>query len=236
MHKIKCIVVDDEPLAVEMLATYIRKAPSLELAGTFTDPVQAVSAMAEIKPDLVFLDIQMPDLNGLELARLIPEDTRIIFTSAFRQYAFESYEVEALDYILKPIRYQKFLEAVSKAEKWMANRPEKSRRSAFIKTEREYRNIEFDQILYVAGMKDYVLIYLASEPEPIVTHITLKAIEEKLPSDMFMRVHRSYIVALDKITAIDSCGDILIDKISVPVSDSYRKEIEKHVKENLLAR
>lgn len=236
MHKIKCIVVDDEPLAVEMLATYIRKAPSLELAGTFTDPVQAVSAMAEIKPDLVFLDIQMPDLNGLELARLIPEDTRIIFTSAFRQYAFESYEVEALDYILKPIRYQKFLEAVSKAEKWMANRPEKSRRSAFIKTDREYRNIEFDQILYVAGMKDYVLIYLASEPEPIVTHITLKAIEEKLPSDMFMRVHRSYIVALDKITAIDSCGDILIDKISVPVSDSYRKEIEKHVKENLLAR
>ena len=236
MHKIKCIVVDDEPLAVEMLATYIRKTPSLELAGTFTDPVQVVSAMAEIKPDLVFLDIQMPDLNGLELARLIPEDTRIIFTSAFRQYAFESYEVEALDYILKPIRYQKFLEAVSKAEKWMANRPEKSRRSAFIKTDREYRNIEFDQILYVAGMKDYVLIYLASEPEPIVTHITLKAIEEKLPSDMFMRVHRSYIVALDKITAIDSCGDILIDKISVPVSDSYRKEIEKHVKENLLAR
>lgn len=236
MHKIKCIVVDDEPLAVEMLATYIRKTPSLELAGTFTDPVQAVSAMAETKPDLVFLDIQMPDLNGLELARLIPEDTRIIFTSAFRQYAFESYEVEALDYILKPIRYQKFLEAVSKAEKWMANRPEKSRRSAFIKTDREYRNIEFDQILYVAGMKDYVLIYLASEPEPIVTHITLKAIEEKLPSDMFMRVHRSYIVALDKITAIDSCGDILIDKISVPVSDSYRKEIEKHVKENLLAR
>lgn len=236
MHKIKCIVVDDEPLAVEMLATYIRKTPSLELAGTFTDPVQAVSAMAEIKPDLVFLDIQMPDLNGLELARLIPEDTRIIFTSAFRQYAFESYEVEALDYILKPIRYQKFLEAVSKAEKWMANRPEKSRRSAFIKTDREYRNIEFDQILYVAGMKDYVLIYLVSEPEPIVTHITLKAIEEKLPSDMFMRVHRSYIVALDKITAIDSCGDILIDMISVPVSDSYRKEIEKHVKENLLAR
>lgn len=236
MHKIKCIVVDDEPLAVEMLATYIRKAPSLELAGTFTDPVQAVSAMAEIKPDLVFMDIQMPDLNGLELARLIPEDTRIIFTSAFRQYAFESYEVEALDYILKPIRYQKFLEAVSKAEKWMANRPEKSRRSAFIKTEREYRNIDFDQILYVAGMKDYVLIYLASEPEPIVTHITLKAIEEKLPSDMFMRVHRSYIVALDKITAIDSCGDILIDKISVPVSDSYRKEIEGYVKGNLLAR
>ena len=241
MCKIRCIVVDDEPLAVEMLAAFIRKTPSLELTATFTDPVLALSAIGEEKPDLVFLDIQMPDLNGLELSRLLPQDTRVIFTTAFRQYAFESYEVEALDYLLKPIRYNKFIESVSKAEKWMetrqaAGKTEKNRRSAFIKADGKYRNIDFDQILYVEGMKDYVLIRLESETEPIVTHMTMKAIEEKLPSDMFMRVHRSYVVALDKITAIDSCGDILIDKISVPVSDSYRKEIEKHVKENLLAR
>ena len=183
----------------------------------------------------------MPDLNGLELSRLLPQDTRVIFTTAFRQYAFESYEVEALDYLLKPIRYQKFIESVSKAERWMeirqaSLRPERNRRFAFIKTDGEYRNIDFDQILYVEGMKDYVLIHLESETEPIVTHMTMKAIEEKLPSDMFMRVHRSYTVALDKITAIDSCGDILIDRIPVPVSDSYRKDIERYVKENLLAR
>lgn len=241
MCKIRCIVVDDEPLAVEMLASFILKTPSLELAGTFTDSVLAMSQIGELKPDLVFLDIQMPDLNGLELSRLLPQDTRVIFTTAFRQYAFESYEVEALDYLLKPIRYQKFIESVSKAEKWMetrqaGGRPEKNRRSAFIKTDGEYRNIDFDHILYVEGMKDYVLIHLASESEPIVTHMTMKAIEEKLPSEMFMRVHRSYIVALEKITAIDSCGDILIDKISVPVSDSYRKDIDSYVKENLLAR
>lgn len=241
MCKIRCIVVDDEPLAVEMLASFIRKTPSLELAGTFTDPVVALSSIGEMKPDLVFLDIQMPDLNGLELSRLLPQDTRVIFTTAFRQYAFESYEVEALDYLLKPIRYQKFIESVSKAERWMeirqaSVRPERNRRFAFIKTDGEYRNIDFDQILYVEGMKDYVLIHLESETEPIVTHMTMKAIEEKLPSDMFMRVHRSYIVALDKITAIDSCEDILIDRISVPVSDSYRKDIERYVKENLLAR
>ena len=241
MCKIRCIVVDDEPLAVEMLAAFIRKTPSLELAGTFTDPVVALSRIGEMKPDLVFLDIQMPDLNGLELSRLLPRDTRVIFTTAFRQYAFESYEVEALDYLLKPIRYQKFIESVSKAERWMeirqaSVRPERNRRFAFIKTDGEYRNIDFDQILYVEGMKDYVLIHLESETEPIVTHMTMKAIEEKLPSDMFMRVHRSYTVALDKITAIDSCGDILIDRISVPVSDSYRKDIERYVKENLLAR
>ena len=241
MCKIRCIVVDDEPLAVEMLAAFIRKTPSLELTATFTDPVLALSAIGEEKPDLVFLDIQMPDLNGLELSRLLPQDTRVIFTTAFRQYAFESYEVEALDYLLKPIRYQKFIESVSKAERWMeirqaSLRPERNRRFAFIKTDGEYRNIDFDQILYVEGMKDYVLIHLESETEPIVTHMTMKAIEEKLPSDMFMRVHRSYTVALDKITAIDSCGDILIDRISVPVSDSYRKDIERYVKENLLAR
>ena len=241
MCKIRCIVVDDEPLAVEMLAAFIRKTPSLELTATFTDPVLALSAIGEEKPDLVFLDIQMPDLNGLELSRLLPQDTRVIFTTAFRQYAFESYEVEALDYLLKPIRYQKFIESVSKAERWMeirqaSLRPERNRRFAFIKTDGEYRNIDFDQILYVEGMKDYVLIHLESETEPIVTHMTMKAIEEKLPSDMFMRVHRSYTVALDKITAIDSCGDILIDRIPVPVSDSYRKDIERYVKENLLAR
>lgn len=241
MCKIRCIVVDDEPLAVEMLAAFIRKTPSLELTATFTDPVLALSAIGEEKPDLVFLDIQMPDLNGLEISRLLPQDTRVIFTTAFRQYAFESYEVEALDYLLKPIRYQKFIESVSKAERWMeirqaSVRPERNRRFAFIKTDGEYRNIDFDQILYVEGMKDYILIHLESETEPIVAHMTMKAIEEKLPSDMFMRVHRSYIVALDKITAIDSYGDILIDKISVPVSDSYRKDIERYVKENLLAR
>lgn len=241
MCKISCIVVDDEPLAVEVLAAFIRKTPSLELTATFTDPVLALSAIGEEKPDLVFLDIQMPDLNGLELSRLLPQDTCVIFTTAFRQYAFESYEVEALDYLLKPIRYQKFIESVSKAERWMeirqaSVRPERNRRFAFIKTDGEYRNIDFDQILYVEGMKDYILIHLESETEPIVAHMTMKAIEEKLPSDMFMRVHRSYIVALDKITAIDSYGDILIDKISVPVSDSYRKDIERYVKENLLAR
>lgn len=241
MCKIRCIVVDDEPLAVEMLAAFIRKTPSLELTATFTDPVLALASIGEEKPDLVFLDIQMPDLNGLELSRLLPQDTRVIFTTAFRQYAFESYEVEALDYLLKPIRYQKFIESVSKAERWMeirqaSVRPERNRRFAFIKTDGEYRNIDFDQILYIEGMKDYVLIHLESETEPIVTHMTMKAIEEKLPSDMFMRVHRSYIVALDKITAIDSCEDILIDRISVPVSDSYRKDIERYVKENLLAR
>lgn len=244
---IRCIVVDDEPLAVEMLAGYVRRTPSLDLLSTFTDPVLALSAINSTKPELVFMDIQMPDLNGLELSKLLPSETRIIFTTAFKEYAFESYDVGAIDYLLKPVKYQKFLEAVAKAETWFAMRSaafsseepaggEKERKSAFIKVDGELRNIDFDDILYVAGMKDYVTLHLQSDDRPLVTHVTMKAIEDMLPSDKFMRVHRSYIVALDKITAIDSYGDVLIGKISVPVSDSYRKDIDAYIKDNLLIR
>ena len=245
--KIRCIVVDDEPLAVEMLAGYVRRTPSLDLLSTFTDPVLALSAINSTKPDLVFMDIQMPDINGLELSKLLPSETRIIFTTAFKEYAFESYEVGTIDYLLKPVKYQKFLEAVAKAETWFAMRSaafsseepaggEKERKYAFIKVDGEFRNIEFDDILYIAGMKDYVTLHLLSADQPLVTHITMKAIEDLLPSEKFMRVHRSYIVALDKITAIDSYGDVLIGKVSVPVSDSYRKDIDGYVKDNLLTR
>ena len=241
--KIRCIVVDDEPLAVEMLAGYVRRTPSLDLLSTFTDPVLALSAIRSSKPELVFMDIQMPDLNGLELSRLLPSETRIIFTTAFKEYAFESYEVGAIDYLLKPIKYQKFLEAVSKADKWFAMLSsedaasrEKERKSAFIKVDGELRNIDFDDILYVAGMKDYVTVHLQSDDRPLVTHITMKAIEDLLPSDRFMRVHRSYIVALDKISAIDSYGDVLIGKTAVPVSDSYRKNVDIYIREHLLIR
>lgn len=246
-NKIRCIVVDDEPLAVEMIAGYVNRTPSLELIATFTDPVLALSEIGSAKPDLVFLDIQMPDLNGLELSRLLPSETRAIFTTAFKEYALESYEVEALDYLLKPIRYQKFIESVAKAEKWFAmtsagpasiepENMDKERKSAFIKVDGELRNIEFDDILYVAGMKDYVTIHLQSDSTPLVTHITMKAIEELLPSEKFMRIHRSYIVALDKISAIDSYGDVIIDKITLPVSDSYRKDIDRYINDNLLTR
>lgn len=245
--KIRCIVVDDEPLAVEMITGYVNRTPSLELVSTFTDPVIALSEIGTAKPDIVFLDIQMPDLNGLELSRLLPPETRVIFTTAFKEYAFESYEVEALDYILKPVRYQKFIEAVAKAEKWFSmtstnhattevENNDKGRKSAFIKVDGELRNIEFDDILYVAGMKDYVTVHLQSDNTPLVTHITMKAIEDLLPAEKFMRIHRSYIVALDKTSAIDSYDDVLISKVAIPVSDSYRKDIDRYIKDNLLTR
>ena len=176
MTSLRCFVVDDEPLAVKMLENFIARTPFLELVASFTDPVLALSEMRTQAPDLVFLDIQMPDLSGMELSRMVPAGTRIIFTTAFKQYAFESYEVSALDFLLKPIRYQKFLEAAEKAREWFALKeaatasatpaapaPE-AKTSTFFKVDGALRKVEYDDILFVEGMKDYVMVFLASQP------------------------------------------------------------------------
>lgn len=204
MNPITCIIVDDEPLAVKLLDSFVAKTPDLELIGSFTDSVEAINAIKEQKPDLLFLDIQMPDLNGMELAHMIPSETRVIFTTAFKEYAFESYEVSALDFLLKPIRYNKFLAAVEKARKSSENhQPSTVNSTLFLKVDSEYRQINIADIIYVAGMKDYVMFYLDGEKRPLVTHLTMKSVEEMLPQQQFMRVHRSYIVALDKIRKVD---------------------------------
>ena len=201
---LSCIIVDDEPLAVKLLESFVTKTPDLELLASFTDSVEAINAVREQRPDLLFLDIQMPDLNGMELARMLPEGTRIIFTTAFKEYAFESYEVSALDFLLKPIRYNKFLAAVEKARKSSENhQPSNVNSTLFLKVDSEYRQINIADIIYVAGMKDYVMFYLNGEKRPLVTHLTMKSVEEMLPQQQFMRVHRSYIVALDKIRKVD---------------------------------
>ena len=239
MNKMRCIIVDDEPLAVELMAGYVRKTPSLELAGSFTDPVAALSQIKEIVPDLVFMDIQMPDLNGLELSRMLPEQTMVVFTTAFREYAFESYEVDAVDYLLKPIRYQKFVEAVARAgkRKLSALEPdmhdEEHRESAFFKVDGQFRNINFKDIVYVSAMKDYVMLKLQGEKEPVVTHLTMKTVADLLPASRFMRVHRSYIVALDKIMSIDGNGNIMLGEELIPVSDTYRKAVSEFLAANL---
>ena len=246
MSPLRCIVVDDEPLAVKMLENFISRTPILVLEASFTDPVAALAAIRERQPQLVFLDIQMPDLNGMELSRMVPEQTRIIFTTAFKQYAFDSYEVSALDFLLKPIRYQKFLEAAEKANRWFEmveaarqappatlSQPE-DKTSVFVKTDGQLRKVEFSDIRYVEGMKDYVLLHLCSERQPVVTHITMKAVEELLPAAAFMRVHRSYIVALDKIDSIEGSYDISVGDTLIHVSEAYKPSFEKYLAQRLL--
>ena len=218
------MIVDDEPLAIKMLENFVSRTEGLTLVASFNDPVKALDALDKVQVDLLFLDIQMPDLDGLNLSRQVPSDTRIIFTTAFKEYAYDSYEVNALDFLLKPIRYQKFLAAIEKARKWfdrentLSSNPE----SMFIRTDNVLRQINFSQILYVSGLKDYITIYLMDEKHPVITHLTMKSMEEMLPSDRFMRIHRSYIVALDKIRAVDRNNCVYIGNEVIRVTDAYK--------------
>ena len=220
-----CIIVDDEPLAVKLMESFVAKTPDLELLASFTDSVEAINAVKEQKPNLLFLDIQMPDLNGMELAHMIPTETRVIFTTAFKEYAFESYEVNALDFLLKPIRYNKFMVAVEKAKDWFAKSesPKPQPSALFVRVDGELRNITINDIIYVNGMKDYVMFYLDSEVKPLITHLTMKAVEEMLPPERFLRVHRSYIIAVDKIRKVDRNDCIYIGNEIIHVPDGYQE-------------
>ena len=223
---LSCIIVDDEPLAVKLLESFVAKTPELQLLASFTDSVEAINAVKEQKPDLLFLDIQMPNLNGMELAHMIPPTTRVIFTTAFKEYAFESYEVSALDFLLKPIRYNKFLAAVEKAKQWYEREPsadDAKSTSLFIRVDGELRNVTIDNITYVSGMKDYVMFYLDGESKPLITHLTMKAVEAMLPTDRFLRVHRSYIIAVDKIKKIDRNDCIYIGEEIIHVPEGYQQ-------------
>ena len=232
---LSCIIVDDEPLAVRLLESYVEKTPDLELMSSFTDSINAINAIRAQKPDLLFLDIQMPNIDGMELAHSLPEETRVVFTTAFKEYAFESYEVNALDFLLKPVRYNKFLAAVEKARKFyeqqQASQP-KAPNTLFIKVDGEWQNIAIDQILYVNGMKNYVMFYLEGNPKAMISHLTMKAVEDMLPANNFMRVHRSYIVALHKISSVDRNNTIHIGKEYIHVSDSYLENFNKYIQAN----
>ena len=226
---LSCIIVDDEPLAVKLLESFVTKTPDLCLLGSFTDSVEAINAVKEQRPNLLFLDIQMPDLNGMELAHMLPEGTKVIFTTAFKEYAFESYEVSALDFLLKPIRYNKFLAAIDKAKTFYAPRERVENTTIFLKVDGEYRQVALDKILYVSGMKDYVMFYLEGERKALITHLTMKAVEEMLPAQQFMRVHRSYIVALDKIRSVDRNDCIYIGDEIIRVTDAFKETFQQYL-------
>jgi len=237
--KFSCIIVDDEPLAVKLLESFVTKTPELELIGSFTDSVEAINAIKELKPDLLFLDIQMPDLNGMELAHMLPKSTKIVFTTAFKEYAFESYEVSALDFLLKPIRYNKFIAAVEKARELLTSNSSQENTvstTVFLKVDGEYRQVSLDKILYVSGLKDYVMFYVEGERKPLITHLTMKAVEDMLPQQKFMRVHRSYIVALDKIRSVDRNDCIYIGDEIIHVTDAFKESFDLYLQSKFLDR
>ena len=228
---ITCAIVDDEPLAVELLASYCEKIPFLNLVGKFNNATDALRATTENQIDLLFLDIQMPQLNGLELSRMLPENTRVVFTTAFNQYALDGYRINALDYLLKPITYATFLEACNKALQWFtllrqAEAPNDQQvRSIFVKSEYKLIQVNLDQLLYVEGLKDYVKIYTLASPHPILSLMGMKTMEQMLPQSRFIRVHRSYIVSIDKIREIDR-NRIIVGQTEIPIGDSYKQAFQ----------
>ena len=224
-----CFIIDDEPAAIDVLRTFIAMTPALTLAGSATNPIEALSVIQREPVDLVFLDIHMPQLSGMALMRLLPVPTKVILTTAYAEFAVESFDLEALDYLLKPIAFERFLKAVQKLPPAGRLAPsgatqEESGDYIFVKAESKGKliRIAFDEILYVEGLKNYVTIMNVSG-ERVVTLLNLKDLLERLPPRRFIRVHKSYLVALDKIRALDSSQILFRDsKAYVPLGDTYR--------------
>jgi two-component system, LytTR family, response regulator len=240
MNKIKCIAIDDEPLALGLIVSYIKKTPFLELLAEFDNPIDAMEFLQENSMQLIFLDIQMPDLTGVEFARTLNEDCKVIFTTAYDKYAVEGFQLHALDYLLKPISYEVFLNSVKHAKQHFelldsatSHSIESAENYLFIKADYQIQRIEYDDILYVEGLKDYVKLYTESASKPLVFHATMKSLEEKLPSNKFMRIHRSFIVSLTKIKTIER-DRILFGNNRIPISKQYKSAFDEFIKKKFL--
>ena len=222
-----CAIVDDEPLALGLIESYVRKTDFLKLEGCYASAVEAMSHLTQSPVDLLFLDIQMPELSGLEFSQMLPPETRIVFTTAFEQYALDGFRINALDYLLKPISYARFLESARRALQWfeMKAQQPKERDTIFVKSDYKLVQIELKHILYIEGLKDYIKIYEEGNAKPILSLMSMKAIEEQLPPSRFMRVHRSYIVQKEKIRIIER-GRIVFGKTYIPISDSYKQAFQ----------
>ena len=227
---ITCAIIDDEPLAAGLLESYTRKTPYLQLTGSYNSAILAMKDLRENPVQLIFLDIQMPELSGIEFAKILPKDTRIIFTTAFPQYAVEGYKVNALDYLLKPISYEDFLKSTDKALEWFTviQRQDTYRRDRFmfVKTDYKLQRISLDDILYIEGLKDYVRFYLKNG-ERVMSLMSMKKLEEYLPKPEFLRTHRSYIVHMSETPLVDRFR-IVFGETYIPVSENYKDDVQNY--------
>jgi DNA-binding LytR/AlgR family response regulator len=221
--KLKCVAIDDEPLALDIIQTYVSKLPYLQLVASFNNPLEAIKTIKEEGIDLLFLDINMPDMTGLDFVRTMVSPPKIILVTAYNHYALEGFEVNAVDYLLKPFSFDRFLIAVEKVYSRMLS-PKNEIDFIFVKSEHNVLKVALSTIQYIEGYKDYLKIF-TSEAKPILTITTIKAMEAILP-DYFLRVHKSYIISINKIISYRNAKVLVKDKY-IPIGDSYREIFER---------
>lgn len=236
---IHCIAIDDEPLALKQLISYIDKLPGLHLTESFSNAVKALEYLQHNNVDLMFVDINMPDLSGMEFVKSLTNPPKVIFTTAYREFALEGFQVDAADYLVKPISFAAFAKSVEKTQKrYFAEAPntkthQDDERFLFIKTEYKVVRVKLADIKYIEGMRDYVRIHLEHD-KPIMALMNMGKIQERLPVEAFMRVHRSYIVNLNKIQTIERNRIVFDHNIYIPVSDQYKDAFQEFINNNFL--
>ena len=233
---INCAIIDDEPLAAELLKSYAKKTPFLNLTGTYSSALEAMKELRDQPAQLLFLDIQMPELSGIEFAKILPPETKIIFTTAFQQYAIEGYKVNALDYLMKPIAYEDFLKAANKALEWFSVTQKQQTyaddRFMYVKSDYKLVRVALDDILYIEGLKDYVRIYL-EDGQRIMSLMNMKKLEDYLPHPEFLRTHRSFIVHMTKAQSVERFR-IVFGNQFIPISDSYKEKVLEYFEQHTL--
>ena len=240
---IRCIAIDDEPLALEQLKTYIGKIPFLQLEAACQDTFEATKVLSEKTVDALFLDINMPDLNGLDFIRSLTDPPLVVFTTAYSEYAVEGYKIDAIDYLLKPFGLDEFQRAANKIKKQLELISPVGKEPAgetddtlFLKSDYRIVKIHIPSIRYIESMSEYLRIYLENEAKPLIILLSLKKLEERLPKDLFMRVHRSYIVNLKKIQEISRLRIIMDKDTYIPISDLYREKFFQYIQDKFISK
>lgn len=238
MSTLSCIIVDDEPLAIEILESYVQKIDQLSLKGSFRNAVSAFSFLQQHPVDLLFLDIQMPKLNGIDFLKTLKNPPKVIFTTAYRDYALDGFELEVVDYLLKPIPFERFLKSVSRIlqqapteahVKTIVDTPKEQ--PLFFKVDKKMVKVNLSDILYIESIKDYVKV--KTKDKEIITQQKISYLEESLPKQSFLRIHRSFLAAIAKIDAYSAC-EIEIGKIQLPIGRNYKNEVLKVLSQQVL--
>lgn len=229
----RCIAVDDEPLALDLLEDNIRKIPFLTLVKRCKNSFEAHEAVMKDNIDLIFLDIQMPGISGVQFLQAITNPPMVVFITAYEQFALEGFNLNVVDYLLKPVSFDRFLKAVNKAHELFTlknnpSAPVESLEYLFVNAEYSLMKITVRDILYIEGLKDYIKIFVADATRPIITRMSMKSMEEKLPTEKFIRVHKSYIVSVEKIVSIRR-GKISIGNVHIPVSEHYKANLGRFI-------